>query len=140
MTNLVMLSGYLGKKPELKTFESGSVCNATLADTEVWKDRNGERKEKTNWFNLVLRNALAENFCKYFDKGSGVEIVGKLSTRKYEQNGEARHVTEIIVDRWEFPKGKGTGENQGATTPNNPAPQSYESAGFADELDSEIPF
>lgn len=120
MTNLVILSGYLGKKPELKIFQDGNViCNASLGISETFKGRDGERKDKTIWVNLVLRGASAENFAKHFDKGSGVEIQGKLDMRNYEKDGIKQYVTEIQVSNWEFPKGKGKSEGSVSKNSNN---------------------
>lgn len=98
--NKVILIGNLGKAPEVRTFQSGDkVCNFTLATSETWKDKaSGERKEKTEWHNIVIKNqnivGVAE---RYLSKGSKVYIEGHIETRKYEKEGRDVYVTEIVV-------------------------------------------
>jgi single-strand DNA-binding protein len=90
----------LGKDPEARTFQNGGkVVNFTLATSETWNDRaSGERKEKTEWHNVVIRNEkLAELAEKYLKKGSKVYIEGSIQSRKYEAAGQERYITEIIV-------------------------------------------
>jgi single-strand DNA-binding protein len=88
--NKVILIGNLGKDPEIRTLNSGDrVCNLRIATSESWRDKSsGERKEKTEWHQVVIFNEnivkVAENYLK---KGSTVYIEGSLTTRKYEQNG-----------------------------------------------------
>ncbi|WP_353198007.1 single-stranded DNA-binding protein [Sandarakinorhabdus sp.] len=99
--NKVILVGRLGKDPETKSFANGgSVTQFTMATSETWRDKaSGERKEKTEWHNIVIRN---ENIGKvaqqYLRKGSEVYIEGSISTRKWQdQNGADRYTTEIVI-------------------------------------------
>ncbi|MFZ4380846.1 MAG: single-stranded DNA-binding protein [Sandarakinorhabdus sp.] len=99
--NKVILVGRLGKDPETKSFANGgSVTQFTMATSETWRDKaSGERKEKTEWHNIVIRN---ENIGKvaqqYLRKGSEVFIEGSIATRKYQdQSGAERYITEIVV-------------------------------------------
>src|SRR5258706_3989430 len=98
--NKVILLGRLGKDPEARTLESGAmVVNFTLATSEVYKDKvTGERKEITDWHNVVLWRGLAETASKYLHKGDQVYIEGKMRTRSWEKEGVTRYTTEVIGD------------------------------------------
>ncbi len=101
--NKVILIGNLGKDPEIRTLNSGDrVCNLRIATSETWRDKaTGERKEKTEWHQVVIFNEnivkVAENYLK---KGSTVYIEGSLATRKYEQNGVEKYTTEVVIQRF----------------------------------------
>jgi single-strand DNA-binding protein len=99
--NKVILVGRLGKDPESKTFANGgSVVNFTMATSETWRDKmSGERKEKTEWHNIVIRNEnIGKIATQYLRKGSEVYIEGSISTRKWQdQNGADRYTTEIVI-------------------------------------------
>jgi single-strand DNA-binding protein len=98
--NKVTLIGNLGADPEVKTFENGGkICNISVATSESWKDReSGERKEKTEWHNVVVKNPnLVDVIEKYLKKGSKVYLEGSLSTRKYEKDGTDRWTTEVVL-------------------------------------------
>ena len=98
MLNKVQLIGRLGKKVEMRFTTSGeAVANVSIATTETWKDKAGEKQEKTEWHNLVFYRGLAEVAGEYLTKGSLIYIEGKLTTEKYEKNGEDRYVTKIVV-------------------------------------------
>lgn len=98
--NRVILIGNLGRAPEIRSFQNGGkVCNFSIATSESWKDKQtGERKEKTEWHNIVVKNegliSVAERFLK---KGSKVYIEGKLETRSYEKNGAQHYTTEVVL-------------------------------------------
>jgi single-strand DNA-binding protein len=98
--NKVILVGRLGKDPELRNFENGgSLASFTMATSETYKDKiTGEKKEITEWHNIVLRKGLAEVASKYLHKGDMVYIEGKLRTRSWEKEGVTRYTTEIIGD------------------------------------------
>jgi len=99
--NKVILVGRLGKDPESKTFANGgTVVQFTMATSENWRDKqSGERKEKTEWHNIVIRNEnIGRVATQYLRKGSEVYIEGALTTRKWQdQNGQDRYTTEIVV-------------------------------------------
>jgi single-strand DNA-binding protein len=103
--NKVILVGNLGKDPEVRTFGNSGDRKAsfTMATSETWRDRNsGERKEKTQWHNVVVLN---ENIIKvvesYVKKGSKVYVEGALESRKYTDNqGQERYITEIVVGKF----------------------------------------
>jgi len=98
--NKVILIGRLGKDPEVRNLENGvSVANFTMATSESYKDRTtGEKKEVTEWHNIVLWRALAEISQKYLHKGDLVYIEGKLRTRSWEKEGVTRYTTEVVAD------------------------------------------
>ena len=121
--NKVILIGRLGKDPELSYTQSGTArCRVSLATTDTYKDRNGDKKEDTEWHNLVIWGSRGETFVKYLSKGSYVVIEGKIVTRSWDDNdGQRRYMTEIVVQQFEFgPKtdgnsgggrGRGNGDN-----------------------------
>lgn len=96
----MILLGRLGKDPEARTLESGAmVVNFTLATSEVYRDKvTGERKEITDWHNVVLWRGLAETASKYLHKGDQVYIEGKMRTRSWEKDNVTRYTTEVIGD------------------------------------------
>lgn len=115
--NKVILIGNLGKDPEVKYLEGG-IANAKfpLATGETWKDRTtGEKKERTEWHNIVLWRGLAEVAEKYLKKGDKVFIEGKIQTRSYEKDGIKRYFTEIIGENMTMLTPKNTGDNTSRT-------------------------
>jgi len=106
--NKVILVGRLGKDPETRYMTSGeAVTNATLATSETWKDKAGEKQEKTEWHSLVFYRRLAEVAGEYLKKGSQVYIEGKIQTRKWQdKEGVDRYTTEIIVNQMQMLGGK----------------------------------
>jgi len=118
--NKVILVGRLGKDPEVRNLESGAtVANFSIATSEVYKDKNsGERKETTEWHNLVLWRALADIAAKYLHKGDMIYIEGKLRTRKWEKDGVTRYITEVVGDNLVMLGSKtGQGNQNSASTP-----------------------
>lgn len=97
--NKVILVGNLGADPESRAMQNGSVANMRVATTEVYKDRDGNRKEATEWHNVVIFNERLVDFAeKYLRKGSQVYIEGKLRTRKWQdRDGNDRYTTEVTV-------------------------------------------
>jgi single-strand DNA-binding protein len=102
--NKVILVGNLGKDPKVSTMNSGDrAVSFTLATSETWKDKNtGERREKTEWHNVVVYNEnigrVVEQYCK---KGSKVYLEGQIQSRKYNDNsGAERYITEIVLQRF----------------------------------------
>ncbi len=98
--NKVILVGNLGKDPEVKYLDNGvAVANFSLATTENYKNREGERVSQTEWHNIVLWRGLAEVAEKYLKKGANIYIEGKIKTRKWEdKEGVTRYSTEILGD------------------------------------------
>lgn len=127
--NKVILIGRLGKDVELRVMTNGeSVANCSLATTESYKDKSGEKVEKTEWHNLVFYRRLAEIAGEYLKKGSMIYIEGKLQTRKYtDKAGVEKYSTEIIVNEMTMLGGKPSGgdsENSDARPAQASRPQS----------------
>ena len=98
--NKVILVGNLGKDPEVRYLDSGvAVANFSLATTENYKNKQGEKVSQTEWHNIVLWRGLAEVAEKWLKKGSSVYVEGKIRTNKWEdKEGNTRYNTEILVD------------------------------------------
>ncbi|NNM70316.1 MAG: single-stranded DNA-binding protein [Gallionella sp.] len=155
--NKVILIGRLGKDPETRYMTNGeAVTNVGLATSETWKDKSGEKQEKTEWHNLVFYRRLAEIAGEYLKKGSMIYVEGKLQTRKYtDKAGVEKYSTEIIVNEMTMLGGKPAGggsfevvENQQAEPSRSaparsaapaakPAPAAKSSF---DNFDDDIPF
>ncbi len=148
--NKVILVGRLGKEPEIRHLENGaSVANFSIATSEAYKDRNsGERRELTEWHNIVLWRGLAEVAEKYLKKGDMVYIEGKLRTRSWEKDGITRYTTEVVGDNMTMLGGNTGGQNVGSNTSSSqqqPEPSQTESVssfnGSADEeAADDLPF
>ena len=123
--NKVILVGRLGKDPEVRNLENGAtVANFSMATTETYKDRTtGERKEITEWHNIVLWRGLADIAAKYLHKGDLCYIEGKLRTRSWEKDGVTRYTTEIIGDNMTMLGTKG-GSGGGSSPQYQSAPAS----------------
>lgn len=117
--NKVILVGNLGKDPEVRYLDNGvAVANFSLATTENYKNKEGERVSQTEWHNIVLWRGLAEVAEKWLKKGSSVYVEGKIRTRKWEdKEGNTRYSTEILGDNMTMLGGKPTSEN-----PTEPVP------------------
>jgi single-strand DNA-binding protein len=147
--------GNLGKDPEVRFMPNGdAVCNFSIATTDSWKDKAGERQEKTEWHNIVIYRRLAEIAGEYLKKGRPVYIEGRLQTRKWQtKEGQDRYTTEIIADSMQMLGGRESAapqENSGVEekpkddfdqTPkrNNQVEQSNTGSAF-DEFEDDIPF
>lgn len=98
--NKVTLIGRLGADPEVKSFQSGGkVCNLRLATTESWKDKDGNKQERTEWHTVaIFSEGLAGVAERYLRKGSQVYVEGQLRTRKWQdQAGADRYATEVVL-------------------------------------------
>ncbi len=112
--NKVILLGRLGADPEIMTMESGTkMARVSLATNEVYRDKNGERVERTEWHRVILWRNRAELAEKYLNKGSQIYVEGRLRTRQYQdKEGNQRYTTEIIGDVVNFAGGRQGGEQQ----------------------------
>ena len=109
MLNKVQLIGRLGKDPEIRyTQGSEAVATVSLATSESWKDKNGDKQEKTEWHNLVFYRRLAEVVGEHLKKGSLIYVEGKITTEKYQKDGEDRYVTKIVVSEMKMLGGNKT--------------------------------
>jgi len=156
--NKVILVGRLGKDPELRYTPSGTaVVTFSMATTENYKDRDGQKQEKTEWHNIVAWRQLAEICGKFLHKGKQVYIEGKIQTRSYDdRDGNKRYITEIVVDQMQMlgskdegqQGGGGYGGQQDSTAPSQSGGQKKSGGGSgrddfeepAFNPDDEIPF
>ena len=112
--NKVILVGRLGKDPEVRNLDNGAtVANFSVATSESYKDRTtGEKKEITEWHNVVLWRGLAEVAQRYLHKGDMVYIEGKLRTRSWEKDGITRYTTEVVGDNMTMLSTRSGGSSQ----------------------------
>jgi len=164
--NKVILVGNLGQDPEARTFSNGGeVVNLRVATSESWKDRDGNRQERTEWHSVAIFNENLGRVAKnYLRKGSKVYLEGQLQTRKWQdQSGNDRYTTEIVLQKFrgelvlldsreggsggsfgsggsygddEFSGGSGGGFGGGSAKP----PQRPQPAAFDTDLDDDVPF
>ena len=156
--NKVILVGNLGDDPEVRSLNNGGeVVNLRVATSEQWKDRDGNRQERTEWHRVVIFNENLGRVAKsYLKKGSKVYLEGQLQTRKWQdQSGQDKYSTEVVLQRFRGELvlldsrgggggGYGGGDDYGdtggsdfggGTRQRQPAPASFDS-----ELDDDVPF
>jgi len=113
--NKVILIGHVGRDPDIRYLDNGiPVANFSLATSETYKAKDGQKVTTTEWHNIVLWRGLAEVTEKYVKKGSHVMIEGKMKTRNYEKDGVKHYVTEIYGDVMEL-LGRKEGSGEAAT-------------------------
>jgi single-strand DNA-binding protein len=102
--NKVILIGNLGTDPELKyTPSNRPLCNLSIATNEVFKDKSGQRQERTEWHRVTVWGEQAEHCSKYLNKGRSVYVEGRLQTRSWDdKEGKKRYSTDIVADRVVF--------------------------------------
>jgi single-strand DNA-binding protein len=98
--NKVMIIGHLGREPEMRYTPSGRpVTSFSVATTRTWNSPDGERREETEWFNVVSWGNLAEICKQYLTKGQQVYLEGRLQTRRWEdQEGKKHYTTEVVAN------------------------------------------
>ena len=135
--NKAILIGRLGADPEIRYTPSGRpVTNFRIATNEVWRDKEGQQQDRTEWHNIVLWDKLAEISAEFLKKGSHVFIEGRLQTRTWEgQDGVQRRTTEIVALRMQMLDKKGV-ESEGPITPEEPPADE----GPAVSEDDDLPF
>ncbi|HMA31827.1 MAG TPA: single-stranded DNA-binding protein [Casimicrobiaceae bacterium] len=164
--NKVILLGNLGRDPETRyTTDGGAVTTLNIATSEQWKDKSGEKQERTEWHRVVLFGRTAEVAGEYLKKGRSVYVEGRLQTRKYtDKDGVEKYSTEIVGDRMqliggareggggdvEFSSGGGSGgASAGGSRRGSPGGGSGGGSGGAagkgggsksDDFDDDIPF
>ena len=120
--NKVILIGHLGADPDMRYTPSGAgVCEFRLATTESWKDKNGQRQERTEWHRIVVWGKMAEICAKYLTKGRQCFVEGRIQTRSWDdKEGQKRYMTEIVANEVQFlgggarEGGGGGGQRRGA--------------------------
>jgi single-strand DNA-binding protein len=158
--NKVILVGTVGKDPEVRYFQSGDAyCTLSVATSEQWKDKAGEKQEKTEWHRVKFTRKLAEIVGEYVKKGQQIYIEGKLETQKYtDKQGIERYSTDVVANEMQMLGGKSSGGGDrggnrsedsgwssggdGFSTPkpaSRPAPAAASPAGN-DPFDDDVPF
>jgi len=154
--NKVILVGNLGADPELKyTPSSRPLCNLRIATTDVFKDKSGQRQERTEWHRVTVWGDQAENCNKYLSKGRSVYIEGRLQTRSYDKDGQKHYATDVVADRVVFlgsgggggggggegrrSGGQGGSSGQGGGSPRESGPPDDNDGGLPPS-DDDIPF
>ncbi len=149
--NKVILIGNLGRDPEVRYMpDGGAITNISIATTENWKDKNGEKQEKTEWHRVAFFGKLAEIAGEYLKKGSQVYVEGRLQTRKWQdKDGNDKYTTEIVADRMQMlgsRQGMGGAdrdapERESAPRPSSAKPAAAKPAGSKfDDFEDDIPF
>jgi single-strand DNA-binding protein len=148
--NKVILVGNLGADPEVRYMPSGdAITNARLATTDSWKDKNGEKQEKTEWHRVSFFGKLAEIAGEYLKKGSQIYVEGRLQTRKWQdKEGQDRYTTEIVADKMQMLGGRSGGGNSfevmdkesGGAPPASKAAKPAKTGGEFDDFEDDIPF
>lgn len=141
--NKVMLIGHLGRDPETRYSADGAaITNAQLATSESYKDKGGNKQEKTEWHRLVFFGKLAEIAGEYLVKGSHVYVEGRIQTRSWDKDGEKKYSTEIVCERMQMLGARSGGGDPPAEQQRAPAGQApaKKSGGSFDDMDDDIPF
>jgi single-strand DNA-binding protein len=146
--NKVILIGNLGRDPETRyTTDGAAVTNVTLATTDVWKDKGGEKQERTEWHRVVFFGRLAEIASEYLKKGSPVYVEGRLQTRKWtDKEGQERYTTEIVASDMKMLGSRSGGsepmarERAPAAATSGGGGQAKKGGGAFDDMDDDIPF
>lgn len=146
--NKAIIIGNLGKDPEMRYMPSGdAICNFSLATTDSWKDKNGEKQEKTEWHRISMFGKLAEIAGEYLKKGSQVYVEGRLQTRKWtNKDGQDQYTTEIVADKMQMLGGRSGGGGNSFEVVEKPAASggsakpAAKSGGDFDNFEDDIPF
>jgi single-strand DNA-binding protein len=136
--NKVILVGTLGRDPELRYMPSGdALASFNVATNDTWKDKSGQKQERTEWHRISMFGKQAEIAGQYLKKGSSVYLEGRLQTRKWsDKEGVERQTTEIIADRMQM---LGSRPNQESASSGPQTGTDRQSSGFED-FESDIPF
>ena len=145
--NRVILVGNVGRQPEVSHMPNGdAVAKFSIATTDTWKDKGGERHEKTEWHSIIIFRRLGEVAGEYLKKGSMVYLEGRLQTRKWQdKNGQDRYTTEIVCHEMKMLGGKSWGEGSREEYDDSPPPpparrSPQQSAPRTEDMDDDIPF
>ena len=137
--NKIIIMGRLGGDVEVNTTPNGNnVASLSVACSEQWKDKQGNKQEHTEWMRCVAFGKTGEIIAQYFGKGDMIYLEGKLRTRKWQdKQGTDRYTTEILVDSFQFCGGK----NESARSEPRPKPQPKQQPQASGEVfDDDIPF
>ena len=144
MINKVILVGNVGKDPEVRYLENGvAVAQFSLATSETFKDKSGNRTSRTEWHNIVLWRGLAEVAEKYVKKGQPLYIEGKITNRSYDaKDGSKRYITEIVASEMKMLGTKSTSGGSGSdySTP-PPSQEDYQVDAASEPIETDdLPF
>ena len=134
MVNRCIFIGRVGRDPESRVTADGTaVVSFSLAVSESWKGKDGNKQERTEWVNCTAWRKLAEIIGQYVHKGSLIYVEGKMQSREYEgKDGTTKKVTEIVLNDMKMLGGKGEG---GSSSSSRPAPQRSQDDDFPEEDD-----
>ena len=151
--NKVILIGNLGRDPETRYMpDGGAITNISIATTENWKDKNGDKQEKTEWHRVAFFGKLAEIAGEYLKKGSQVYVEGRLQTRKWQdKDGQDKYTTEIVANAMQMlgslqgmgggaPADMGEGGGSSARERAPAGKPAAKSGGKFDDFEDDIPF
>ena len=143
--NKVILVGNLGRDPEVRYMpDGGAITNISVATTDTWKDKAGEKQEKTEWHRVAFFGKLAEIAGEYLKKGSQVYLEGRLQTRKWQdKDGQDKYTTEIVADRMQMLGGRsggGGGDMPSGGNGGGSAQKPSGAGGKFDDFPDDIPF
>lgn len=135
--NKVILLGRVGKDPEVRKFDNGGqVVSFSLATTARWRNKEGEKQERTEWHNVIVNGKLSEIAEKYIAKGSQVLIEGEIRYREYEKEGVKKYITEIFCTSLEL-----LGSKESGTKPQNTKSEEvHDSIEVNTSNDNDLPF
>lgn len=133
--------GNLGRDPEVRYMPNGDpACNFSIACTDTWKDKSGQKQERTEWVRITIFGKLADIAGQYLKKGSSVYLEGRLQTRKWVDKSEVEHsVTEVIADRMQMLGGRPSETYASGVTQPRTNEQNSGGSGF-DDFEDDIPF
>jgi len=134
--NKVILIGNLGKDPEYK--EDVKRTSFSLATTESYNDKDGQRVDQTEWHNIVVWGNLAEIAAKYLKKGTPLYVEGKIRSRSYESDGQKKYITEIRADNFIMLGGKR--DEDSSSISNSEQPYSAPEMPSSPQPDDDLPF
>lgn len=143
MLNKVILIGRLGRDPETRFMPNGeAVCNFSVATSEKYTDKNGQRQEATEWHNVTMYRKLAEVAGQYLKQGSQVYIEGKIQSRKYtDKNGVERTAYDIIANEMKMLGGGNSEQPAQGEAPTPPRRQAQAApAAPVEDIDDDVPF
>ena len=143
MVNKVMFVGNLGRDPEMRALPSGQqVANFSLATSRRYKDRDGNRKDETEWHNIVVFGKQAEIAGQYLTKGKMVFVEGRIQTRSWDdkESGKKQYKTEIICENFQMLGSKGDGSGGGSRDAGASAPAGGANDPGHEFPDDDIPF
>lgn len=146
--NKVIIVGRLGQDPELKYTPSGqAVANFSVATSDSWTDKSGQKQERTEWHRIVVWAKLAELCNQYLAKGRQVFVEGSLQTRSWDdQNGNKRYTTEVVAKNIQFLGGQASAGDSNyarpaaAAEPQQPMNQEYQISTDSNFTADDIPF